>query len=674
MYQFQAVLDNALSADSTVAQSAEGTATYMGALPSTTHMTERAHATLRARNVGGITQTTVDLPPGVTVLTGRNATNRTSFLQAIVAALGSQNVSLKADADTGVVELELDGEHYVRRLERGADGTVVIDGDPYLSDVAVADLFAFLLESNAAHRTVVTGQALRSVLMRPVDTDEIRAEIRDQQARKRAVEADLADLDDRETDRRDLERRRADLEAELDEFRSELASVTDEIDGHDLDIDASESDPSRIETLLSELEQRRDRLATVRSDIEVVTESIQSLEAERRDLEADLEATADTDEDDSIADRIESVRERKRRLDGEIRSLQEVIQFNEQMLDGEASNVPAALSTEGSSPTDDLTEETVSCWTCGTAVERTQVEATVETLQQYRQEKLAALDDAEAELDELGEQRRERERLAERRRRLTDRLPELQSELRDRRDRRDRLVAQRDDLTAEIDDLEAEIEGFDTERYDEILGIHRDATWIELRVEQLETELDDVRAELSALERTLGRRERLEAQRESIADELRAARTRIDRLEADAIEAFNDHMASLLSLLDYTNLERIWLERVSAAMGRPIEDRSFELHVVRDSSSGESYEDIIAHLSESEREVAGLVVALAGYFVHDVHETVPFMILDSLEAIDADRIAALLDYFAEYVPYLVVALLPEDAQAVDDGYNRVTDI
>jgi len=29
-------------------------------------------------------------------------------------------------------------------------------------------------------------------------------------------------------------------------------------------------------------------------------------------------------------------------------------------------------------------------------------------------------------------------------------------------------------------------------------------------------------------------------------------------------------------------------------------------------------------LSESEREVTGLVFALAGYLVHDVHETVPF--------------------------------------------------
>ncbi len=52
-----------------------------------------------------------------------------------------------------------------------------------------------------------------------------------------------------------------------------------------------------------------------------------------------------------------------------------------------------------------------------------------------------------------------------------------------------------------------------------------------------------------------------------------------------------------------------------------------------------AYEDTLRHLSESEREVTGFVFALAGYLVHDVHEQVPFMLLDSLEAIDSDRIA-----------------------------------
>lgn len=50
------------------------------------------------------------------------------------------------------------------------------------------------------------------------------------------------------------------------------------------------------------------------------------------------------------------------------------------------------------------------------------------------------------------------------------------------------------------------------------------------------------------------------------------------------------------------------------------------------------------------------------------------MLLDSLEALDADRIATLIEHFKAYADYLVVALLPENAAALDEEYQRITDI
>lgn len=66
--------------------------------------------------------------------------------------------------------------------------------------------------------------------------------------------------------------------------------------------------------------------------------------------------------------------------------------------------------------------------------------------------------------------------------------------------------------------------------------------------------------------------------------------------------------------------------------------------------------------------------ALASYLVHDLHETVPVMVLDSLEALDADRNDTLIEHFEAYADYLIVALLPEDAAALDEDYQRITDI
>jgi hypothetical protein len=48
--------------------------------------------------------------------------------------------------------------------------------------------------------------------------------------------------------------------------------------------------------------------------------------------------------------------------------------------------------------------------------------------------------------------------------------------------------------------------------------------------------------------------------------------------------------------------------------------------------------------------------------------------VDSLKALDSDWIAALVEYFEEYAEYLVVAILPEDAAALDEDYERVTEI
>ena len=50
------------------------------------------------------------------------------------------------------------------------------------------------------------------------------------------------------------------------------------------------------------------------------------------------------------------------------------------------------------------------------------------------------------------------------------------------------------------------------------------------------------------------------------------------------------------------------------------------------------------------------------------------MLLDSLESIDSDRIATLVNYLSDYAEYSVVALLPEDASAVSQEKARISEI
>jgi len=210
--------------------------------------------------------------------------------------------------------------------------------------------------------------------------------------------------------------------------------------------------------------------------------------------------------------------------------------------------------------------------------------------------------------------------------------------------------------------------------YEEILELHREANQLEFEIDQLQSEIEEVADERERIERSLDEREDLQTEREELQSELTDLRTRIDRLEESAVEAFNENMATVLELLDYENIDRIWIERVERSVRegrRTVQKMVFDLHIVRSSESGAAYEDTVETLSESEREVTGLVFALAGYLTHDIYETCPLMLLDSLEAIDSDRIARLVEYFANEVPYFVVALLPEDAAGLSEGHQRI---
>ncbi|MDG5819470.1 archaea-specific SMC-related protein [Natronococcus sp. A-GB7] len=639
--------------------------------------------TLSVSNIGGIEETTVPFQQGITVLSGRNATNRTSLLQGIMAALGSDRASLKADAKEGEAVLEFGDETYRQTLHR-RNGTVVREGDPYLDDPELADLFAFLLESNEARRAVARGDELRDLIMRPVDTDAIKAEIQQLEQRKQRIDAELDELDDLEDRLPDLEAKRTRVSDEIESLREELEEAEAQLEATNVDVETRREERSELETKLDELRGTRSDLERTRDRIDTERESIEALEDEREEVEAQLEELSTGEEADvgRLEAEIDSLQSQKDGLNEEISQLQRTVQFNERLLE-EAGEFLGDDDHEhnGGAVTDQLLadsdSETVTCWTCGSSVATEQIESTLEQLRGVHQDRLEErsaiddeLDEKRATLTEINENRTEYDR-ADRR------LDSIDDEIERRRDRIDDLTDERESLTEEIDDLESEIDDLESDGSEDILEQHREVNQLEFELERKERERDEIEDEIVDVEDRLGEREGLESRREQATEELTDLRTRIDRIEEDAVEAFNEHMENLLETLGYSNLDRIWIDRTTREVRegrRKVTRSSFDLKIVRSTEEGAAYEDAIEHLSESEREVTGLVFALAGYLVHDVYETVPFMLLDSLEAIDAERITALVEYFESYAPYLVVALLDEDAEQLAQSHDVVSEI
>jgi DNA repair exonuclease SbcCD ATPase subunit len=377
---------------------------------------------------------------------------------------------------------------------------------------------------------------------------------------------------------------------------------------------------------------------------------------------------------------INDLRNQKQTLESKMSNLQDIIQFNEEMLDGEADAVANELAdsdTDGS-VTDQLVDDaSVVCWTCGSEVNSDRISEAVEQLRSVRREYLSEVQEIEDELDKLRSQQQQRKQQQQRRRKLDRKLEEIEDELERRQSTVTDLREKRERFNNKIETAEQEVEELESENFSEILDLHKEANQMEFDLGQLESELDDVTDRLTELEDRVAEEDDLQARRGQIQEELETQRTRIERIEREAVDEFNDHMDQVLDMLEYENLARVWIERVqtTAREGRrKVEKTAFELHVVRTTSSGATYEDTIDHLSESEREVTGLIFALAGYLVHDLHERVPFMLMDSLEAIDSERLADLILYFGDYADYLVVALLPEDAQALSDTSATITEI
>jgi chromosome segregation ATPase len=639
---------------------------------------------LHARNIGGIEETTVEFKPGVTILEGRNATNRTSLLQAIKAGCGSRNVSIKSDADAGEVELTIDGETYHRTLSREG-GTLVASGDAYLDDPDLAELFAFLLEANEARQAVARGDDLREIIVRPIDTSAIEARIRQLKSRRDQIDDQLEHLGEIKKQLPSLEADRTRIQEKIENKREELENVQAKIDAAETDVEEEREEKRAVEEKLSELQQLRNRLEDIRYDIETERESQEALHDERTSLKEDLEdlPAGSTRDPEEIDGEINSLRSKREQLQRKLTELNTVIQFNEEMLEESKPHLRSALegsnrTSQTGSPTDQLLEdsESVTCWTCGSTVSVGKIENTLDLLKDVRTETAAEIDEIADRIGELESERKEIEQRRQRRADLRTRIDRIEDEIEDHEAAITALQEQRDELEQEVEEAEEALEALRAENESKVLDLHEEVNDLEFELGRLQNELESTTGEIAEIESELENREELESERQEVATELEDLRTRIETIQNEAVEQFNTHMDTVLDLLEYDNIERVWIERAEqeVAQGRSKRRQpTFVLHIVRNPADGGVYEDIVGNLSESEREVIGLVFALAGYLVHDVGDVCPFILLDSLEAFDSERIAKLVSYMTDHSEYLIVVLLPEDAQALQHG-QRILEI
>ncbi|RQG99241.1 archaea-specific SMC-related protein [Natrarchaeobius oligotrophus] len=621
--------------------------------------TSATDTAIAVENIGGIDAVDLTFSRGVTLLTGQNATNRTSLLRALAGGLGGSASVLKRDADAGRVALTIGGETYERRHERTGAG-VRTDGNPYTDADQLVDLFVCLLEDNPIRRAVRADDDLSDHLLAPVDTDELERKIVELRSERDGVDERLNEIERERTRLPKLEERRTDLRTQRDELRSELEDVRSRIDA--TEANATESD--HVESILEEIDSTQTRLAETESELETQRTIRDELANDLDEVRASLADLEVPDERLSELEReMDRLRGRESELSTTINELSTILTQNRQVLDGDGSIVSELAVADEPASRLDPRRQSIECWTCGSDVNRGAIGDRLEDIERLVETKRSEREQVRERLAELRSRRESIEQTADRRQELRTNKAELERELEARGDNIAELTSRADALRGEIEELRSNLEAADT---DDDLADYERLSELEYERGQIDRQLRELEDEINEIEYRLSKSDDLEARRDDLADRITSLRSRVDDLERDVVETFNEHMGDVLDLLDYENVARVWIERRTDG-----EETSFDLHIVRTDDDGTAYEDDVSHLSESEREVVGFVVALAGYLTHEVSDVVPMILLDSVEAIDASRIAALVEYVEDYTEYLVLALLEEDAAALPEEYDRV---
>lgn len=622
-------------------------------------------------NVGGIENVSLAIEPGLNVLVGRNATNRTSLLSALGSVLGGTTASLKSDASEGAVTLAIDDTTYHRTFER-ANGSVITSGRPYSDRETLVDYCVVLLETNPARTALQGGEALRDVIMAPVDTVAIQSEIEQLRREQQSVESELASVREQRGRLPELRAEREAYVQQLDTINDSIEELQAEISAHEGELDATQEAVALIEdlkectrrraSLVDELEVKQAERNALREDIELIESELASSQHDQRELT-------------EIRERLEQLQTRQRTIDETIASLTTIVDFNEDLVNGD-ERLPAVHADDADivSAITGGDEREVNCWTCGSPVSRGDIRERLDALRAVIDEKREEKSERTREIDQLRDQQDELETAATRREQHRRELERTREKVNESEQVIDDLETELQSVSARIDTLEDEVAEAEQLRDSELPEMNEEISDLQYERGQIEQRIENIDSEISDIE-ALPTESALSSEHERLQEQLSAARTRISDLEDEAIDAFNHHMAEVIDTLDYSNISRVWIEK-KHANGSPSSqaiDTEFELYIVRETSEGVGYNDRVEHLSESEREVIGIIVALTGYLVHGVREEIPFMLLDSMEAIDAQRIAELMLYFTEHVPYLITALLPEDAAPLlDQDPHKIT--
>lgn len=564
---------------------------------------------LSIENIAGIRRGDAQIEPGVNAVRASNWQGKSSFLAAIETVFGTA-APLTEGERSGRVVLSTESDEFTVEIEQTA-GTISQSGEPYLTDEVdrvCAELFAFLDETNEVRQAVRVGNNLESFLTRPLDFENIDEQIANLQAERDQVETERKRVEAAANHLPNLQTTVTNLESKLDDLHAEWEEIGDNVTGDN----AARED---LSDLRAEREQVKAGINRYESIAERVDETLEGKRDELESLEIPSREDLETDLESLHGDLREVVRDKE--------LLQSVYEVNQRVLDEDR----VALLTEIHH---EMLSDTVACWLCGCESARDTIEDQLDAIAEH----IDTLRNEEASLREEAEDleaKQQAAKKAERRERdLRDRIGELESQLAEAKQNLENARTSRAALDERIDELTAEVNTTEDR-----------ATDIKSEIKYTEAELADARDDLDTAEAEASQRDILDDEYDSLTAEIAELRTRKENVKRETREAFSSALDDLLERFD-----------VGFETARLTD--TFDLVVARGGR-----ETRLDALSEGERELLGIIAAIAGHEAFDVAGRLPIMLLDSHAGLDDTNLHHLVEYLSERVDILVLSAYPE---------------
>lgn len=593
-------------------------------------------------NIGGVYEATATLESGVNVVQASNFSGKSSFMNALQTVVGTTGLfdsphPLTEGEDSGSVVLDASETSHEVTLERSSNNEILLRGTPMLEndiDQMCARLFAFLGEENPIRSRVREQKDLTELLQAPLNLEDIDGQIttlkRKQEAKEEEIktaqraEENIPAVTDAittlEEELTELQERRNEVEASVGSEISDNGSLTDELATRRSEVSTLERRISQLQTKLSKTESQ---LTEKRNEKEAL------------DLPDQPQVSA------AVEDKQTRVDEIKIQLD----LLEGLYRANQRVIEEDALSLVTAIDRS-------VVEDEFDCWLCGDSTTMDTVETRLEALQskiETLQEERSTLTD---EIEVLEQEQREYRQKQREAAAIEEEIGTLSA----RRDDLKRDLTQAEERKAEVEDqvaeLESDLERAETELSDELTDIKSE---IKLKEQELETQqnrlhelktkredVDELREEVTAI------KEEIETLKERKQRKQRELKTQFDEAMATALDHFAPGFDGA---------------RLDIKVNTENEIEAFDLIIARDGR-----ETTIDTLSEAERELVGIVVAIAGYRTFEVNDRVPMILLDGVSQLAADNLRLLCEYLSDDTEMLVTTAYPE-ANVVDG--NRI---